>query len=231
MVRNAGDLPVEGLAVLVDGPAAPRRGRPTSASSRQVCAALLQAAERCLEFKPYAEITVREIAAAADVNPAMVNYYFQGKEGLFVALVEFLFADWSSRLREIEADARDVPSSPTQRFALAVRECFYQHRSVLWLIDHEIGRQDSAIHAAYKDRLVGGSTLAIQRFVQTMAERGVFRSDANVNYLTYAVSALAIYPIVFAPRLERSYGVNMEELSAEPWLHFLVQGLDRLLRP
>lgn len=210
---------------------AKRRGRPTSASARRVCTALLDAAERSLETKPYAEITVREVAAAAGVNAAMVNYYFQSKDGLFVALIEFLFADWSARLREIEHTHREDSPSPTRHFVAAVRDCFYRHRSVLWLIDREIGRSGSAIGTAFKTRLASTSTQAIRRFLQAMGERGVYRRAAEPRFLAHRVAAIAIHPIVFAQRLEPSYGIRMDELEQEPWLRALEQDLDRLLRP
>jgi AcrR family transcriptional regulator len=208
-----------------------RRGRPSSASALQVCEALLRAAEQCLEHKHYADITVREVAAAAGVNPAMVNYYFDGKEGLFVALVEFLFTDWSRRLRAIELHPTAQGLSPTRHFVEAVRTCFYQHRSVLWLVDHELREKDSVISAAFKLKLASQTTTAIRRFVQAMGERGLYRTDQNLRYLTYSISALAVYPIVFAPDLERSYDISMDELLGTDWAGFLERSLDRLLSP
>jgi len=44
---------------------------------------LLDAAEQLFASKGFAEVSVRELAAAADVNLAAVNYHFQGKENLF----------------------------------------------------------------------------------------------------------------------------------------------------
>jgi AcrR family transcriptional regulator len=206
-----------------------RRGRPQTLEGRRVYAALLEAAEDCLERKAYADITLREVAAAAGVNPAMVNYYFGGKEGLFIALVEYLFGDWAARLKRI--DAASVAPSPTRCFVLTVRDCFYRHRAVLWLIDHEMGREDSAFRSAFHDRLASASTHAIRRFLARMAESGVFRAAADLRFLSYSVAALTIFPIVFARRLQHSYGIAMDELDAEPWLTTLEHDLDRLLRP
>lgn len=39
----------------------------------------------------YDRSSVREIAKAADVNVAMINYYFGGKEGLFAAVIQDRF--------------------------------------------------------------------------------------------------------------------------------------------
>ncbi len=44
---------------------------------------LLDAAESLFACKGFDEVSIRELAAAADVNVAAVNYHFQGKENLF----------------------------------------------------------------------------------------------------------------------------------------------------
>lgn len=60
-----------------------RRGRrPAGADTRH---ALLDAARQVFVERGYDGATVRLIAARADVDPAMVNHWFGGKEGLFAA--------------------------------------------------------------------------------------------------------------------------------------------------
>jgi len=44
---------------------------------------LLDAAESLFACKGFDDVSIRELAAAADVNVAAVNYHFQGKENLF----------------------------------------------------------------------------------------------------------------------------------------------------
>lgn len=52
---------------------------------------LLDAAERLFAEKGFAEVSIRELAAAAEVNVAAVNYHFQGKDNLFVEVVRRRF--------------------------------------------------------------------------------------------------------------------------------------------
>jgi AcrR family transcriptional regulator len=44
---------------------------------------LLDAAESLFASKSFEDVSIRELASAADVNVAAVNYHFQGKENLF----------------------------------------------------------------------------------------------------------------------------------------------------
>jgi len=52
---------------------------------------LLDAAENLFAEKDFENVSIRELAAAADVNVAAVNYHFQGKENLFHEVVQRRF--------------------------------------------------------------------------------------------------------------------------------------------
>jgi len=59
--------------------------------SRQTKTRLLDAAERLFAERGYEEVSVRELAAAAEVNVAAVNYHFQGKENLYGEVISRRF--------------------------------------------------------------------------------------------------------------------------------------------
>lgn len=58
---------------------------------------LLDAAENLFAEKAFEHVSVRELAAAADVNVAAVNYHFQGKENLFLEVVQRRFVGQRDR--------------------------------------------------------------------------------------------------------------------------------------
>ncbi|MCI2420472.1 TetR family transcriptional regulator [Saccharopolyspora sp. K220] len=68
-----------------DGAEPKRRGRRRSGADTK--AALLAAAREVFTEQGYDAATVRAIAGKAGVDPAMVNHWFGGKEGLFTAAV------------------------------------------------------------------------------------------------------------------------------------------------
>ncbi len=75
---------------------------------------LLDAAERLFAEKGFGEVSVRELAAAADVNVAAVNYHFQGKENLFHEVIRRRFIAQRDRtlasLAEAVAAGGDRPA-------------------------------------------------------------------------------------------------------------------------
>jgi len=62
-----------------------RRGRRPAGEDTK--AALLAAAREVFTEQGFDGATVRAIAARAEVDPAMVNHWFGGKQGLFAAAV------------------------------------------------------------------------------------------------------------------------------------------------
>lgn len=61
---------------------------------------ILEAGLEKFARKGYAATSVREIVRAADVTNPMLYYYFDSKEGLFVALIDYLFESMTTRLTE-----------------------------------------------------------------------------------------------------------------------------------
>jgi AcrR family transcriptional regulator len=48
---------------------------------------LLEAARSCFLKQPYSKVSTRQIAEQANVNKALISYYFNGKQGLFEAMI------------------------------------------------------------------------------------------------------------------------------------------------
>lgn len=69
----------------------PKRGGEAAASTRRSAeapAALLQAASDLLKERNGIEPSVLEIAERAQLNAGLIGYYFGGKDGMFIALLE-----------------------------------------------------------------------------------------------------------------------------------------------
>lgn len=78
---------------------------------------ILDAAVSLFAQKGYAGVGVREITKAADVNIAMISYYFEGKLGILKAIIEEFFTHYS----EILSDIDDQSKSPEECVRLMVQ--------------------------------------------------------------------------------------------------------------
>ncbi|MFR9795253.1 TetR family transcriptional regulator [Streptomyces sp. MS06] len=82
-----------------------RRGRPPRAESADTRDRILTAAREEFSARGYEKTSVRGIAKAAGVDPALVHHYFGTKEQVFEASVEVAFAP-ALKVRDIVADGR-----------------------------------------------------------------------------------------------------------------------------
>lgn len=65
-----------------------RRGRPAGGSAGDTRARLIAAAREQFAARGFAAASVRSIAAAAGVDPSLVNHHFGSKQGLLVATMD-----------------------------------------------------------------------------------------------------------------------------------------------
>lgn len=97
---------------------APTRGPRTDGESTR--AAILGATRRRLIEQGYANLSVREIAADAGVNHALIGYHFQGKQQLVLAVLD----DLNNRLLERQARMYDADASTLAKWEQACE--FYE---------------------------------------------------------------------------------------------------------
>lgn len=74
-------------------------GRPAGGRGRAGRDALLRAARALMTEKGLPRVTAREVAERAGVRPALVNYYFGGKQGLLQAVTAQVAGEMVERIR------------------------------------------------------------------------------------------------------------------------------------
>ncbi|WP_029895624.1 TetR/AcrR family transcriptional regulator [Desulfohalovibrio reitneri] len=133
---------------------APRRAGPRRPTRERI----IRAAGELFAERGYLGATAREVAAKAGVNPASINYHFDGKEGLYDAVLAEARQGFAPSLREVrEALPCDAPvwdrlealvrylvaellsHDPSRwHFKLMVREMTFPSERLLLLLDQEM---------------------------------------------------------------------------------------------
>lgn len=79
---------------------------------------ILESAAELYAMRGYADVGVREIAERANVNVAMISYYFNNKAGIFKEIIRRYFND----MRSILEKAKNHPSNSEEAIKFLVQE-------------------------------------------------------------------------------------------------------------
>ena len=171
-----------------------RPGRPPRrASAQDPREALLHAAGRLLAARGLEALSLRAIASAAGVTPAMVHYYFGDKRGLTDALLERALA----RVLERLAGARGIDDLPA-----TVASTFGADPWIPALLVREV----LAEGGGYRQRFIDTYASKVARLVPAMLEAGIaagrLRSDLDPRLAFVSLLGMMAFAFVARPVLE-----------------------------
>jgi len=185
-------------------------GRPTERDGgRDVREALLEVAGQLFSERGVNEVSLRELARAAGVTPAMVHYYFGDKQGLYEALLERALSRVLVRVREIvAAEGEDL-----DEIADLLRVVVGQLSSERW-IPSLIIREVIADTGRFRERFIRDFASQIARIVPEVLGRelaaGRLRQDLDLPLTFVSLLGMMAWPFAARPVLERVLGLDFE---------------------
>jgi AcrR family transcriptional regulator len=185
-------------------------GRPTERDgARDVREALLEVAGQLFSERGVNEVSLRELARAAGVTPAMVHYYFGDKQGLYEALLERALSRVLARVREIvAADREDL-----DEIADVLRVVVGALSSERW-IPSLIIREVIADTGRFRERFIREFASQIARIVPEVLGRelaaGRVRQDLDLPLAFVSLIGMTAWPFAARPVLERVLGLDFE---------------------
>lgn len=156
---------------------------------------ILAAASRLFAERGYAGATIRSIAVAADVNPALIRHYFGSKDQLFLAVLQF-------PVNPPQLVAELLAAGPRDRFA----ERFAERFITTWR-DPQVG---PALQAAIRRAVADPDYARLLRHVAEtvflpkaaallgVSERDVAAAVASLLGLMIAATILHLTPLASA---------------------------------
>jgi AcrR family transcriptional regulator len=198
----------------------PRRpGRPAAASDPpDVRDALLEAAAQLASQRSIGEISLREVARAADVTPAMVHYYFGDKTGLHDAMLERALERVLGRVQAAAEEARGEDADAIELLLRTVVGAFLDEPWIPSLVVREVfaegGRYQERFIVEYASKVAP----VVRGLVQREIEKKHFRSDLDPTLAFLSLIGMLAMPFIARPVAERVLGVEFDDAFAESFV-------------
>lgn len=190
-------------------------------------AKLLETALPLFPAKGYAGVSIREIAAAAGVNSSAISYYFGGKEGLYGAILENLFAPIEAivtqkKIKTFTAEQL-VRDFAVQAVALHKKNPYIMKYMYMEMINP----------TRFCDTIIKIKLSKVYQYLSQSVQQGInegsFRSELNVGHAAFSLSALINMFFVVTPIRRRFLPETRDEEAAyvEQAVSIFLQGVRR----
>jgi TetR/AcrR family transcriptional regulator len=199
-----------------------RVGRPPSTADAQVRESLLSAARSLFLRYGFRAVSSRQVAAAAGVNPAMIHYYFNGKEGLYRAMLESAIAPIVVRLQAMLGDPR---SADVEGLVRTYMQVLAANPWIPGLIVREVLTPDGGFRQAFVRDFAGRFAPMLRNVIGHEVEGGRLRSDLDPSLAVVSLLGLALFPFIALPVTTRVLGIDASEAGTEKLITHTVRVL------
>jgi AcrR family transcriptional regulator len=198
-------------------PHAPRRpGRPPrprgapALAAPEVRARLLEVAQQLFAERGYAAVSVRELARAAQVSPAMIAYYFRDKAGLLDAVLEAAFERLLAQVRSL-AEAPAGSGDALERFIRIYLETLGREPWLPSFIVREVIGGDAERRARFAARFPGRLVPLVLPFLRRELASGGLRPDLDPALAILSVVGMCAFPFLAQPLVGPVLGYELDE--------------------
>jgi AcrR family transcriptional regulator len=170
---------------------------------------ILEVATREFAERGYSGGRVDEIAAQTRTTKRMIYYYFGGKEGLFMAVLEQAYARIRALEQQVDVDHLD-PEAAIRRVAELTFDHHEAHPDFIRLVSIE--NTHRAEHLAKLDGLVTLNNPAItvlEEILRRGYETGVFRRQVEALDLHMLISSFCVFRVANRYTFRSIFGRDM----------------------
>ncbi len=204
-----------------------RPGRPDKdAACHDVRSELMEIAAHLFGEKGYDSVSLKEIAHAADVTPAMIGYYFKDKAGLLDSVMGSAF----ERLVEIMNEFSEVSgnSSSTELFIERYMDFLCEKPWFPQIMSREAMSQDSKLRTLFVENVIKRSLEAFPALISNDKEKGLLRSDLDPDITILSLIGMCDFAYIAAPIMGDILGyktnVNFNKIYRDHVLNLFMNG-------
>ena len=159
---------------------------------------LIEMAAQLFAAKGFAAVSVRELTVAAQVNVSAISYYFNGKEGLYRAVLKEQLEPMVQALELAKARECSSPAERLEFYASQIAHVHLQRPFLSHLISSEVNYPTGQGGSIIEDHVSQAHW-----FMETTLREGVangdFRGDLNILYSAIALAGIMNFHFISKP--------------------------------
>jgi AcrR family transcriptional regulator len=160
--------------------------------------AILDAAIRCFAQKGFAATTIKDLAFEAQVNSALLYYYFTDKQTLYREALRHIAQRLSdSAGRRLDEDL--APDEAIRRFVQQQAEFLIANPHVPRLMLREMLEHTGRHAEGAIVSLIGGVFTTLCDVIRRGQDEGIFRGDVDPKYAAISTVSLVAYFVIARP--------------------------------
>jgi AcrR family transcriptional regulator len=174
---------------------------------------IVKAALRIFGERGIEATSLREVAKAAGVSPALIVHHFGGKEGLVVAVDQTALEEFGAAYGG-ETEGDDEPSDLLRQRSTQTVRVMREHPEACAYLGRALVEGTAGSTHLFRLMIEGG-----RAEIDALAERGALREDADRLWATLQHFFLIWAPLSFMPLLEQEAldGPLLDEKILDRW--------------
>jgi AcrR family transcriptional regulator len=166
---------------------------------------ILDVAESLFARKGVDRATIKQIGAGAGLNPALLYYYFAGKEDLYKAVLQRLF-DTVLAQGVAVLDGTVPPADAIRRLLVLQAEWLLARPNLYRLLVREMVDHDARHAQEVMLQMAAGPFQRLCRVIEQGQQSGSFRSDLEPRFAALSTIAQVVYFFIFRPAVGIFFG-------------------------
>ena len=162
---------------------------------------ILQAAKKVFHRKGYEGARMQEIANEANINKALLHYYFRSKENLFEAVFRDAFSKLIGNAKEILFSTKPLKEK-IQLFLAHYLDVITENSYIPWFLLNGMYERPDYLKTILEDAQINPQQLIDSLKAQVRKE---YNSDVNPIHIWLNVVSLCIFPVIAKPLIQEIF--------------------------
>ena len=183
---------------------------------------ILDTAEALFSNTGYAATSIRSIADASGVNPALVHYYFGNKKSLLQSVLERVLEPMMKAIAEM----KDGPDASPELIAQLLISMAVKHPNIPRLLIREVFLPGGEMQQHFAENMAPRLGGALPALLKKEKSAGRLHKDADPAISAVLIMAVSIFPFIARTLAEPALGIKYDDEG----IKFLNQQITQLLK-